>query len=340
MNSKTVLIFVLIAIGSIALGILYDNQTDQPDAKAEIFKSTRSVMDTTVTIAVIDTNETHATQAIDRAFDQIYYVDALMSSYKNDSQLNILNQEGTLEDADTHLINVLEHSIYYSQVSDGAFDVTIKPILDLWSSKYSPGGTFAPPTQEEIDETLKLVDYSKINIEGNTINLGDGMGIVLGGIAKGYAVDLAIESLETDGIENGFVNAGGDGRYIGTKDGGAPWVVGLQNPDKEEEAVAIMNMHNMAVATSGNYERYFSDAAKVSHISDPRTGYSAQSLISATVIAESAMDADALATAVFVLGEAEGIEMIESLDGVECLIITADKRIITSSGFDEYLQSQ
>ena len=101
-----------------------------------------------------------------------------------------------------------------------------------------------------------------------------------------------------------------------------------------------MNIQDMAVATSGNYERYFSEAAKVSHISDPRTGYSAQSLISATIIAESAMDADALSTAVFVLGEEDGIKMVEALDGVECLVITADKRIITSSGFDAYLQGQ
>ncbi|MEZ5335979.1 MAG: FAD:protein FMN transferase [Methanolobus sp.] len=114
------------------------------------------------------------------------------------------------------------------------------------------------------------------------------------------------------------------------------WRVGLQNPDRAEDAITIMEMQDMAVATSGNYERYFSDAAKVSHIADPRNGYSSQNLISATVIAETSMDSDAFATAVFVLGEEDGIAMIENIDGAECLIITTDKRIVHSSGFSAY----
>ncbi|MDI3539574.1 MAG: FAD:protein transferase, partial [Methanolobus sp.] len=122
----------------------------------------------------------------------------------------------------------------------------------------------------------------------------------------------------------------------GTKAGSIPWKVGLQNPERSEEAIAVMDIEDMAVATSGNYERYFNEAAKVSHISDPRTGHPSQSLMSATVIAGSAMDADAFATALFVLGEEDGMEVIENLDGVECLIITADKRIIRSSGFSQY----
>jgi thiamine biosynthesis lipoprotein len=164
----------------------------------------------------------------------------------------------------------------------------------------------------------------------------EGMKITLGGVAKGYAVDVAIESLKSDGISSGFVNAGGDGRYIGTKPDGSLWRVGLQNPDKSGDAVTIMNIRDVAVATSGNYERYFSDEAKVSHIADPRTGYPSSNLISSTVIAKTAMDADALATSVFILGEKDGLAMIEKLDGVECLIITNDKKIIRSSGFSSY----
>jgi thiamine biosynthesis lipoprotein len=163
-----------------------------------------------------------------------------------------------------------------------------------------------------------------------------GMKIALGGIAKGYAVDQAVEVLTSEGIASCFVDAGGDGRYVGTKPDGNMWTVGLQNPDKQGDFITVMYLKDMAVATSGNYERYFSDAAKVSHISDPRTGYSVNELISATVIAETTMDADALATTVFVLGEEEGLQLIESLDGVECLIITSDKRILRSEGFVEY----
>ena len=339
MNSKTVLSFLaIILLSTYAATVFYDQNTDE-EALLVPFSETRSIMGTTVTIEVLDTNEAHALESIDMAFDEIYYVDELMSSYKNESQLSILNRQGYLDDANPDFVYVLDRSKYYSEISDGAFDVTIKPILDLWSSKYSPGGTYMPPTSDEINETLKLVDYSGITIEKgskNSISLRPNMSVILGGIAKGYSVDMAIQSLKLNGITNGFVNAGGDGRFIGLNEQGILWNIGLQNPNKSEEAVTRMAIGDMAVATSGNYERYFSDEAKVSHISDPRTGYSSQELISTTVIANTAIDADALATAVFVLGEYNGIEMIEELNGVECLIITDDKRIIRSSGFGEY----
>ena len=340
MRTKTVTIIGLILVTLVFLlsaGCL-DQEADEYEFTSDTksFSKSRSIMDTIVTIEVLDTNETHALESIDRAFDEIYHVERLMSSYRDDSQLSILNTQGHLDGADPYFIYVLERSKYYSRISDGAFDVTIKPILDLWSSKYSPGGTYMPPTQKEINETLELVDYSGIIIRQGSISLRPNMSVVLGGIAKGYSADKAIESLVLDGITNGFVNAGGDGSFIGFNEAGTPWIIGLQNPDKSTDAVTRMAISDMAVATSGNYERYFSDAAKVSHISDPRTGYSSQELISATVIANTVMDADALATAVFVLGESGGINMIEELEGVECLIITYDKRIIRSSGFDEY----
>lgn len=337
MDIRTVLLFVLIVIVSISFSQLYDEQESDLFQNDPIFYTdSRSIMDTTVTAAIYDSDTEHAVQTVNKAFGRVAQTDEIMSSYKNDSQLNKLNENNRLEDASEELLFVIGRSTYYSNISNGAFDITIKPILDLWSAKFSPGGTYQPPSQEEIDTTLELVDYKRVVIEEDTITTEPGMKIVLGGIAKGYAVDQAIESLIDDGIESCFVDAGGDGRYIGTKPDGSSWTVGLQNPDKQSEFITVMQLENMAVATSGNYERYFSDAAKVSHISDPRTGYSAQGLISATVIAETTMDADALATTVFVLGEKEGLELIESLEGIECLIITSDKRIVRSSGFTTY----
>lgn len=340
MNSKTAVIIGLMLVSLISL--LSVGCVDQKTGEYELingtkpYRESRDIMDTIVTIEVLDNNETHALKSINLAFDKIYHIDNLMSSYKNDSELSILNRQGYLDNANPDLVCVLERSIYYSEVSDGAFDITIKPILDLWKSKYSPGGTYMPPIPYEINETLELVNYSGIVFDGSNISLRPNMSVVVGGIAKGYSADMAIESLKLDGITNGFVNAGGDGRFIGLNEQEMPWKIGLQNPDKSGGAVIIMQLSDMAVATSGNYERYFNDAAKVSHISDPRTGYSSIELISATVITDNAMDADALATTVFVLGEEEGISLIECLDGVECLIITDDKRIVRSSGFDKY----
>jgi thiamine biosynthesis lipoprotein len=336
MNYKTVAI-ILIAIFTVLLMIDYTPWTTEDEKSAEqLYSVTRSMMDTTVTITVMESNETQAHDSIERAFERIQYVDSLMDTYDNTSELSLLNRQGYIIDAKPDLVYVINMSRQYSESSEGAFDVSIMPLLELWKSKFSPGGTYTAPTGDEINETLRLVNYSAIRIDGNNITMEEDMMLTLGGIAKGYAVDLAVESLVRDGIESGFVNAGGDGRYIGHKEEGMPWKVGLQNPEKSGEAVVVMDMEDMAVATSGNYERYFNEAAKVSHISDPRTGYPSQSLISATVIAGTAMDADAFATALFVMGENEGMEMIEELEGVECLIITEDKRIIRSSGFSSY----
>ncbi|WP_406658198.1 FAD:protein FMN transferase [Methanolobus sp. ZRKC2] len=336
MKYKTVAV-VLIAVFTVLLMINYLPEIAENEAETEqIYSTTRSLMDTTVTISVLSSNETKAQESIEKAFERIEYVDGLMSSYDNSSELSILNEQGYLNEANLDIIYVINRSKSYSESSQGAFDISILPLLDLWRSKFSPGGTYEAPTPEEINETLELVNYSAIHVEGSNVSLDEGMMLTLGGVAKGYAVDLAIESLTDDGIKAGFVNAGGDGRYIGYKEQGVPWKVGLQNPDKAGEAVVVMDMEDKAVATSGNYERYFNDAAKVSHISDPRTGYPAQDLISVTVITESTMDADAFATAVFVMGEEDGMEMIEELDGVECLIITSDKRLVRSSEFAEY----
>ncbi|SDF68195.1 thiamine biosynthesis lipoprotein [Methanolobus vulcani] len=336
MRYKTVAI-VLIAVFTGLLMINYvQDMGSHSLPEQQIYSQTRSLMDTTVTITVVSSNETSAIEIIDNAFEKIKYIDELMNNYDNSSEISILNKDDKVTDADPELVSVIDRSIYYSEKSNGAFDISIQPILDLWASKYAPGGTNQPPTSDEINQTLKLVNYSAIIVEGNNVSMNEGMKITLGGVAKGYAVDVAIESLKSDGISSGFVNAGGDGRYIGTKPDGSLWRVGLQNPDKSGDAVTIMNIRDVAVATSGNYERYFSDEAKVSHIADPRTGYPSSNLISSTVIAKTAMDADALATSVFILGEKDGLAMIEKLDGVECLIITNDKKIIRSSGFSSY----
>ncbi|AAM04099.1 TPA: FAD:protein FMN transferase [Methanosarcina acetivorans] len=330
---KTPLAFLLV-ISILASGCVQSEP--QEEKELQEFQQTKNIMDTTVTVAVYAPNESEASKATDDAFSEIYRIDALMSPSKEDSQLTILNTVGEVENADPDFIYVLEQSKYYSEKSGGAFDITIQPVLDLWKSKFLPGGSQEPPTADELNETLKLVNYSKISIENGTVSLEPGMKIALGGIAKGYAVDKAIEALEEDGIENAFVNAGGDGKYIGQKSDGTPWVVGLQNPDRSGQYVTAIEARDIAVATSGNYERYFNESAKVSHISDPRTGYPSEGIISSTVIAGNAIDADSFATAIFVLGEEEGLEMIENLEGVECLIITEDRRLVYSSGFKEY----
>jgi len=160
----------------------------------------------------------------------------------------------------------------------------------------------------------------------------------LGGIAKGYAVDRAIEILKEKGIKNALVNAGGDMQTIGKKYGNMQWGIALANPRNTNEFITAFPISNKAIVTSGDYERFFDENKSFHHIVDPNTGYSATELISVTILADNAFDADAISTAVFVLGKEKGLDLIESLNNTEALIITNNKEIFTSSGLSHKAQ--
>jgi thiamine biosynthesis lipoprotein len=293
-------------------------------------EQTQELMGTFVTITVYD--EENAEDSIEKAFNEIKRIDNLLSEYKDSSEVSKLNKQSYLTKPSEELIYNLERSIYYGNLTDGSFDITVKPILDLYSISFEEYGE--PPTDRRIKTTLLYVDYSKIRInkKNNVIVLSDSMKITLGGITKGYAIDKAIEVLKREGVKHALVNAGGDMRAIGSKPKES-WNIALQNPRNKKELITTIPLNNTAVATSGDYERYYDDEKKFHHIVNPKTGYSATELISVTIIADNAMDADALATSVFVMGTENGLELIESLDNVEGLIITKEKEIIKSSGF-------
>ena len=297
-------------------------------------EDTRVAMDTDVTITVMHPDVSEAESAIDCAFEEIYRISRMMNRTGDESEVARLNKNGYLPNVSPDLRYVINKSSEYSILSNGSFDITILPVINLWKEKIRGGSA---PTSDEINETLRLVNYKNISIQSNDIYFKQAsMKITLGGIAKGYAVDRAIEVLKAHHIRHALVNAGGDIRAYGFKTENEPWRIALQNPENKTEHITIINLNNMSVATSGNYERYFSEEARASHIIDPETGYAASELLSATIVAENATGADALATAVFVLGEADGMRLIEDLDGVEGLIITGDRRILRSSGFGDY----
>lgn len=304
------------------------------------FEMSRSIMGSIITIsAASDSSYVNLSAAVDDAFSDFSRIDALMSTYKNDSEVSRLNRDGVLIRPNPNTRLVIENSIVYSKLSNGSFDITIKPVLDLWKEKVG-ADTF--PTDDELNATLGLVNFSNVTVAADRISFKqEGMAITLDALAKGYGADRAADALIAGGIDHGFVNAGGDGVYFGGKSDGTPWNVALRNPDAKDDYITIISIYDGAVATSGNYERYFSEEAKVSHISDPRTGRSSEKLISATVIVPystsmmPAMTADALATAVFVMG-VEGVEMIEMIDGAEALVITNEREIIRTSGFGGY----
>lgn len=301
-------------------------------AKYEKIEQTRNLMGTFVTISVYDGDRSRASSAIEHAFEAIEKVDRLMSTYKKDSEVSRLNRNGYLDFVSSELAYVLRKARQYSEMSDGAFDITVKPVLDLYKRSFETRNSL--PDAKELAEVLKLVDYRNVVVVDKRVELKPkGCMIDLGGIAKGYAIDQAIKALQENQINHGLVNAGGDIRTFGTKPDGTQWKVALQNPRDPDDYITKLELNDRAVATSGDYERYFDESKSTHHIMDPKTGKSATELISVTVVAERAIDADALATAVFVLGEKRGMDLIDPLENTEALIITTDRKIVKSKGW-------
>jgi len=282
------------------------------------------VFGTTVSITIFSSDKDGASAAIKDVFAEFEKIDLIFSSFNDKSQVYQLNKEGILYDADKELVNLIVVSKQYNKMSDGGFDITVKPILDLY--KYTFSELNRSPTDKEIEDAKELIGSVLVN--GSTISFAkDGMGIVLGGIAKGYAIDRAISVIKENGFENSLVDIGGDVRAVGSKNN-KKWVIALRNPKDDNDFIEKFEIIDKAIATSGNYERYFDKNKKFHHIIDPRTGKSAKGLISATIIADNAVQADALATSVFVLGKEKGKELIESIDEVSGLLISEDREII------------
>lgn len=298
---------------------------------------TRPSMGTEVTITVIPHGKARelAEEAIGEAFMEIARIESIFSTYVNTSEVYILNSHGTVQNASWDMLYLTKASIRFSELSRGAFDPTVEPLLRLYTRSFREYGRM--PDDSEIKEALGLVGFRRIKVSGNTISLAKrGMALTFGGIAKGYAVDNAARVLEQQGFTEYLINAGGDLRISGRREDGRKWVVALLNPRNSSDYITMIEGENISVATSGDYERYYDESRKAHHIMDPATGYSGNSLISATIIAGDAMTADALATSVFVLGPGRGMALIEQLDGTEGLLITSGRQILRSTGFSSY----
>lgn len=300
----------------------------------ENFSQTRTLMDTFVTITLYTADEDKAAAAFEAAFERMQQIEQAASIYGNTAEAYLLNTQGHIDAPGQDLKRLVELSIEYGEITGGYFDITIQPVLELWES----GLWTEPPQvqQQRVDEAMELVGFDKIIISSNSISMPDKMKITLGGIAKGFAAGEALKSLESLGIEHAVVNAGGDSATLGSKPDNSGWEVSLLNPDNSNESIISFILKGESIATSGNYARYFDPDKKVSHILNPLTGYSVSDCISVTVIAPRAELADALATAVFVMGPIEGINFINQLEGVECLIIDNFRDIHRSSGLDVF----
>lgn len=301
----------------------------------DVIKRTQFIMGTLVEITVSETDKDLANKAIDKSFDEMSRLEKIMSTHLPASELSKLNRSAGSEKmtaVSPDLLKVIERGIHWGKLSDGAMDISIGPAVALWNfDAESP----ALPDPEKLKSAVGLIGYQNISVKGNTIALKKtGMSLHLGAMGKGYAVDRAVDVLKKHGIKNGLVNAGGDLMAFGSREGTKPWRIGLQHPRKPEKMIASMDLADKAVATSGDYQRYFiRDGTRYHHILNPKTGQPAVQAISATVIADTVADADALATALFVLGAKKGLDLVNSLDGVEGMILSNSGSISFSTGF-------
>jgi thiamine biosynthesis lipoprotein len=303
------------------------------------------IMGTTFTIKIDDAGD-HARTARD-ALDEIRRIDRLMSTYKDDSEISGVNRRASKEPVGVRadFRNVIAASRIYFELSQGSFDPTIYPLMQLWGFTRREGRI---PTNEELAKAKRLIDFGKVLLDESASAvsfLQDGMALDFGGIAKGYAVDRAVAVLKKHGVTRAIVDAGGNFYALGTPRDREHWQVGIRHPLRLDEVVARLPVSDKGVATSGNYERFFEiDGRKYCHIMDPRTGRPVEGMLSATVIADTAMAADALSTAVFVLGPEEGMRLIERLPGVEGMLIVQDTgspeqfRILLSPGLKDTIE--
>jgi len=284
---------------------------------------------------------------LDRAVQRIDEIERRMSITIEDSDVSRINSNAGIQPVKVHddTFKVIEKALEYSRLSEGTFDITIYPIVQLWGITSEHPRV---PSDEEIRERLRLVDYRKVvlNKEEGTVYLQEkGMGIDLGAIAKGYAADEVVRVLKQAGVKRALINMGGNVIVLGKKPNDQPWRIGIQDPrsDGVRRHIAVVEAVNESVVSSGDYERYIEDVYKKTgvryhHIFDTSTGYPADSgLMATTVVAENSIDADALSTIVFVMGADKGLDIVEQLGNSEAMAVTVDKKIYTSRGFDKRL---
>jgi thiamine biosynthesis lipoprotein len=340
MKGKLDILFGLL-LGLALLAALWwvTNQNRPPVTENSGF---RPIMGTLAQVTVVAPDSGCARVCILAAFEAMERVQQSMNDRNPDSELSRLSQTafGQAVPVSPGLFAVLCAARQYSQLSGGAFDITVGPEVALWREMEKTG---IRPRPEQIEEAREKVGYEKVilNLQDQTVRFEkEGMRLDLGGIAKGYAVDLAVEAIRQNGALGGMVDIGGNIRCFGQPPAPAKdWIIGLQNP-RAETVLKRIKLNDFAVATSGDYRRYAqAGGRRYSHILNPSTGDSAEELISVTIVAPTAMEADALSTAVSVMGRQRGLDLIESLDGIEAILITADRpdELIQTSRAEDYL---
>jgi thiamine biosynthesis lipoprotein len=316
---------------------------NSPPAAAEsaIVERSRVSMGSEVHLTAWTADEPAALAAFEAAFDEFDRLDALMSVWKEGSEIERLNAAAgeTPVPISRDVLDVLSMARQTSEWTEGKFDVTFGALSGLWKFDHDLDGKI--PARADVLARLPLIDYQKLDVDvaKSTAFLREkGMRVHLGGIGKGYAVDRAVAILRGRGINDFMIQSGGD-LYVAGSRGDRPWRAGIQDPrGPDGSSFAAMDLTDSAFTTSGDYERFFmKDGRRYHHIIDPDTGQPAGGSRSVTIVARTATLADALDTGIFILGPEKGMALIERLNGVEGVIVTSSNNVLVSSGLTRRL---
>ena len=298
---------------------------------SNLYKFHQISMGTVIEITLMVDDGEQANKAALQAFQEVKRIEQLMSPKIESGDVFRINQSAGKEwvMVSNETLEVIKKAQGISELTEGGFDITVGPLTELWRKARERK---VPPSAEEVKEKLDLVNFKNIESgqEGKIFLKKKGMAIDLGGIAKGYAVDRAFDVMRSLGYKNLIVNAGGDLRVGGLKNN-QPWSIGLQSPRESQKILVKISVSDMAMATSGDYEKFFIyEGKRYHHIFNPKNGFPAEGCQSVTILCKNGMMADALATAVFVLGPEKGYSLCQKLEGVDCLIVDKEGKMIIS----------
>lgn len=290
------------------------------------------------TITVVAQNEKTANENINLAIAEIRRIETLLTTYKNDSQTNLINDKAGIQPVkvDQEVFNLIERCIAISKITQGAFDISYGSIdKSLWN--FDKAMTKLPDAETAL-KMVHLIDYRNIILdkENTTVFLKkEGMRIGFGGIGKGYAAEMAKQLLIKHKVKSGIINASGDLSAWGFQPNGKKWTIGVADPESPASAFSFMEISNMAVATSGNYEKFVTiNGKKYSHTIDPKTGLPITGIKSVTIITSNAEFADAMATPIAVMGIKAGLYLIDQIPDLYCIIIDDNNKIYTSKNIN------
>lgn len=304
----------------------------------QLYSKVTRLMGNRFEIGVVGDKANESYKHIEEAISEIQRIEVLLTTFDNKSQTNQINAHAGIAPVvvEKEVFGLIKRSIRISHLTQGAFDISYGSIdKSLWNFDKNMTSL---PSKEIAKRMVRLIDYRNIELNETKSSVflkQKGMRIGFGGIGKGYAADCAKALLQAHGVESGIVNASGDLVTWGTQPDGRPWTIGIANPNAQHQPFSSLNISNFAVATSGNYEKFVVIAGKrYSHTIDPKTGLPVAGIKSVTILAPNAELADALATPVMVMGTAVGLDLINQIQGIGCIIVDEHNRFFTSKNIN------